>query len=256
MIRLDRKTTVLVTVLALFALSGCVTTTTGRAEPETDDADAADVNFQLGVRYYQKKNYELAKDRLLLSLELDPGRAIVWSTLALTYEQLDNPRLAEEAHNKAIRLAPRDFDVQNSYAVWLCRQKRYDDAEKQFERSVRAVTNDNPEVMLTNAGVCMMQKPDYDTAEDYFRRALEEKPTHGEALLQISLLEHRIGDDLRARAFLQRYRSLYPSDAGVLYLCVLIEEELGDDRARTECASQLLRNFPESREAKQLLAAR
>lgn len=255
MIRIERNTTLAVTVLALFALSGCVSTTTGRVEPEKDDADAADVNFQLGVRYFQKANYELARDRLLLSLDLNPRRAIVWSTLAMTYEQLDNPRLAEEAHSKAIRLAPRDFDVQNAYAVWLCRQKRFDDAQKHFDRSVRAVTNDNPEVMLTNAGVCMMQKPDYDQAEAYFRQALDEKPTHGEALLQMSLLEHRTGDDLRARAFLQRYRSLYPSDAGVLYLCVLIEEELGDDRARTECASQLLRNFPDSREAKQLLAA-
>lgn len=255
MIRIERKTNLVLTVLALFALSGCVTTTTGSVEPETNDANAADVNFQLGVRYYQKANYELAKDRLLLSLELNPRRAIAWSTLAMTYEQLENPRLAEEAHNKAIRLAPRNFDVQNAYAIWLCRRNRFDEAEKQFERSVRPVTNDNPEVMLTNAGVCMMQKPDYEQAETYFRRALEEKPTHGEALLQMSLLEHRTGDGLRARAFLQRYRSLYPSDAGVLYLCVLIEAELGDDRARTECASQLLRNYPDSREAKQLLAA-
>ncbi len=255
MTRIERKTSLAVLIMALFALSGCVTTTTGKAEPEPNDADAADVNFQLGVRYFQKENFELARDRLLLSLELNPRRAIVWSTLAMTYEQLDNPRLAEEAHSKAIRLEPRDFDVQNAYAVWLCRQKRFDDAETQFERSVQAVTNDNPEVMLTNAGVCMMQKPDFAKAETYFRRALDEKPTHGEALLQMSLLEHRTGDDLRARAFLQRYRSLHPSDAGVLYLCVLIEAELGDDRARTECASQLLRNFPESREAKQLLAA-
>ena len=63
-------------------------------------------------------------------------RAIVWSTLATTYEQLGNLRLAEEAHANAMRVGSGDFDVQNSYAVFLCRQQRYSDAEKQFERSI------------------------------------------------------------------------------------------------------------------------
>ena len=167
---------------------------------------------------------------------------------------LDNFRLAEEAHDKAIRLAPKDFDVQNAYAVFLCRQKRYDDAEVQLDRSIKAATNDNPEVMMTNAGVCMMQKPDYAKAEEYFRQALERRPTHAEALLQMAVLEHATGDDLSARAFLQRYRASKKDSASVLYLCALIEGKLGDNRARTECATALKRDFPKSAEARQLEA--
>lgn len=242
---------VLGTVFGL--LAGCISTTTGPPSSEPDDADAADVNYQLAIRYFQNGQFELARDRLLHSIKLNPRRGIVWSTLATTYEQLDNLRLAEEAHDKAVRLSPRDFNVQNGYAVFLCRQERYDDAEAQFARSVRAMTNDNPEIMLTNAGVCMMQKPDHAKAEEYFREALEERPNHGEALLQMSLLEYTTEDFLRARAFLQRYRSTNKVNAGVLYLCVLIEEKLGDERARTECASELLRDFPTSPESKRLL---
>ena len=245
----------LVALAACLMLSACVSTTSGPPSPEADDADAAGVNFQLGTRYFQNENYELARDRLLLSIELDPRRPLVWSTLGATYEMLGNERLAEDAYDRAVRLAPRNFDVQNSYAVFLCRQQRYDDAAQQFERAVRAATNDNPEVMLTNAGVCLAQKPDFELAEDYFRRALEARPTHGEALLQLALLKHQTGDDLRARAFLQRYRSAHPTDSAVLYLCVLIETVLEDDRARTECANELLRDHPESPEARQFLAA-
>ncbi len=243
-----------VLVCSVFGLlAGCVSTTTGRAVAASDDADAADVNYQLAIRYFQNGNYELARDRLLNSIKLNPRRGIVWSTLATTYEQLDNLRLAEDAHDKAVRLAPRDFNVQNGYAVFLCRQQRYDDAEAQFARSIKALTNDNPEVMLTNAGVCMMQKPDYAKAEDYFRQALERRPNHGETLLQLSMLEYSTEDYLRARAFLQRYRSANAVNSGVLYLCVLIEDKLGDERARTECANELLRDFPKSQEAKRLL---
>jgi type IV pilus assembly protein PilF len=241
--------------MLLCLLAGCISTTTGSAVPKPDQAEAATANFQLGVRYFQNGNYELARDRLEQSLKLDPDRAVVWSTLGVTYEMLDNMRLAEESHDKAIRLAPKDFDVQNAYAVFLCRQKRYDDAESQLDRSIRAATNDNPEVMMTNAGVCMMQKPDYAKAEEYFRQALERKPTHAEALLQMAVLKHATGDDLSARAFLQRYRTTNKDNAGVLYLCALVEEELGDERARTECANQLLRDFPRSSEAKKLMSS-
>lgn len=236
-------------------LCGCVTTTTGTTAPKADEVDAASVNYQLAIRYFQNGSYDLARDRLERSIDLDPKRAIVWSTLATTYEQLENLRLAEDSHDKAVRLAPRDFDVQNAYAVFLCRQRRFDDAKTQFDRSIESLTNDNPEVMMTNAGVCMTQKPDYAQAEEYFRRAIERKPKHGEALLQMSILKYATEDGLGARAFLQRYRGFYPSSAGVLYLCVLIEDMLGDERAREECSVELLRSFPDSEEAKKVLNA-
>ena len=240
---------------ACFLLAGCVSTTTGPPKTEADPADAAAVNFQLGIQYFARGNYELARDRLILSTELDPARAIVWSTLATTHEQLGNLRLAEESHDRALKAGPRDFDVQNRYALFLCGQRRFDDAEKQFERSISAVTNDNPELMMTNAGVCLSQKPDYPKAESYFRRALERRPNHGEALLQMALLKHQTGADLNARGFLQRYQGLFPSSAGVLYLCVLIEDKLGDETAKTECTNELLRDFPNSPESRLVLGS-
>lgn len=241
-------------VIAAAALvASCVSTTSGPPKPREEAGDAAGINHQLAIQYFQNGNFELARDRLLLSTELDPDRPNVWSLLALTYEQLGNLRLADDAHEKALRYGPRNFDVQNTYAVYLCRQRRFDEAEQQFERSIKAETNDNPELMMTNAGVCFMQKPDLDRAEIWFRRALERRPTHPEALLQMALLKHTTGDDLSARAFLQRYRQTNPSESGVLYLCVLIEGKLGDDKARTECANELLRDYPKSAESRQLM---
>lgn len=247
-----RKNALVVLASAILAVA-CVSTTTGMPESNSSEADAASINFQLAIKYYQNGNYELARDRLLLSTEQDPKQATVWSALATTYEQLGNLRLAEETHAKALRVGPRNFDVQNSYAVFLCGQQRFADAKIQFDKSIGAATNDNPEVMMTNAGVCMMQAPDYDSAEDYFRQALDRRPAHSEALLQMTLLKHQTGDNLTARAFLQRYQSQYQADSGVLYLCVLIEEALGDQRARSECANELLRGFPESIEAQRVL---
>lgn len=242
-------------VAASLLLAGCVTTTTttNAAKPDADAGDAAELNYQLGARYLRNGNYELARDRLLQSIELNPRNAVAHYTLALTYEQLDNLRLATASYEDAIRIAPRDYNVQNAYAVFLCKQRQYDDARKHFDRAIRVPENDNSEITMTNAGVCMMRKPDLEVAEQYFRMALERKPNYGEALLQLSLLKFSAEDFLGARAFLQRYLSSNVPTAGILFLGVRIEEQLGDDRARTDYSNQILRDFPQSAEARQIL---
>lgn len=239
-------------LLAGFLVSGCVSTTTGTPAPEPNDAEASELNYQLGARYYQNGTYELARDRLELAVEQDPKMAKAYSTLGLTYEALGNQRLATEAYENAIKAAPNDFNTQNTYAVFLCKQRDFKGAKKYFDRAASAPTNDFAERTLTNAGVCMAQKPDYAEAETFFRKALERRPTYGEALLQMCLLKYQEQDFLSARAFLQRYMATNTATAGVLYLAAEIEGKLGNDRGRTEYADQLLRDFPNSPEAQKI----
>ena len=242
----------LVGVAWLLVLSGCISSTTGPPESEPNDQDASDLNYQLGARYYFNEDYDLARDRLELSLEQDPDNAIAWSTLGLTYEALGNMRLAEESFDKAVRVAPRNFQIQDNYATFLCRRGRPDEARRYFDKAIKAPTNDYSEKTYTNAGVCMMQKPDYAAAESYFRGALERRPNYPEALLQMSVLSFERGDALRARAFLQRYMEDNEVSAGILFHGIQIETELGDDSARREYTMQLLKDFPNSPEAQRV----
>ena len=242
--------------ICFLLVAGCVSTTTGTiTEHDRNDKEAADLNYQLGARYYNKGNYNLARDRLLLAIEIDPKMADAYSTLALTYEVLDNQRLARDAYENAIRVAPRDFDIQNTYAVYLCRQQDYSQAQKYFDKAGIHPENDDAEVTLTNAGVCMGQKPDLAAAEKYFRLALDHRQNYGEALLQLCLLKFQQEDYLSARAFLQRYMSGAIPTAGVLYLASRIEDMLGNDRGKTEYENQLIREFPTSPEARKVLGA-
>jgi type IV pilus assembly protein PilF len=242
--------------LCLLAI-GCVQTTTRTGgvgvSPDADEGDAAGLNYQLGARYYRNGNYELARDRLLYSLELNPRNAVAHYTLALTYEKLENLRLATESYEASVRIAPRDHNVQNAYAVFLCNQGQFDKAATHFDRAIEIENNDNSEVAMTNAGVCMLQKPDAARAESYFRQALNNKSNYGEALIQMCLLKFSSQDYLAARAFLQRYLSSNEPSASVLYLGMRIEEQLGDDRARTDYSNQILRDFPKSPEARRIL---
>ena len=72
-------------------------------------------------------------------LNSTPSNPIAHSTLALTYERLENTRLATEYYEKAVKIAPRNFDVLNTYAVFLCRQGEYDEAIKNFDRAIAVI---------------------------------------------------------------------------------------------------------------------
>jgi len=246
----------LLAMAAMVMIGACVSTTSGPEKSEAD-ADAAALRFfQLGAEYYRNGQYDMARDRLQTSLEYEPKMAIAHSTLALTYVQLENRRLAREHFNKAVKFEPDNFDVRNAYAVYLCQQKEFDEARQQFDRAIAVYNNDNAEIPLTNAGVCMANKPDYVLAEKYFREALEFKSSYGEALIQLSALKHKTGNDLHARAFLQRYLISNEAGPSVLLLGIGIEKELGDARAAADYSRQLLQDYPDSNEAKYVLRSR
>ncbi len=246
------RANILVLTVVLAIVSGCVSSTTQVRRTAADD-DAAEQNYQLGARYFRNGSYELARDRLTRAIELEPRMASAHSMLALTYVQLGNTRLATESFDRAIRYGPNDQDVRNTYAVFLCGQREFDEARKQFDRAIDIRENDNPEIMMTNAGVCMAQKPDLALAEQYFRQALQRRPTYGEALIQLAALKHRTGDNFNASAFVQRYLAANEASAAVLYLAIQIENANGNDRAATDYLNDLLRDFPDSEEARQTL---
>jgi len=243
------RITVVPVLAALLVSAGCVSM---EATGESSD-EAADTNYQLGAQYYRNGSFELARARLERAVELDARNANAHSLLALTLVQLGNHRLANESFVRAVRIAPNNKDVRNTYAVYLCQQNQYDDALEQFDRAIGIRENDNAWVEMTNAGVCVAKKPDFSAAETYFRSALELRPTYGEALIQMAALKHRTDDNLTARAFLQRFLGTNPPSAPVLYLAVQIEIAYGDDRAATDYMNQLLRDFPESSEARLML---
>lgn len=249
------KKSELLAVVALsgLILGGCVTTTTGPAEPETGD-DAAEYNYLLGVRYMESENYEVARDRLERALELDSRMGKAYMALGVAYEALGNERLAREAYESSVRVEPRNFELQNGYAVFLCKQREYDKAERYFKRAASHPENDTAETTMINAGLCMRQKSDAAAAEAFFRQALERKPDSGDALLQLCLLKFQQEDFLGSRAFLQRFMVSNRTTAGVLLLAAEIEGKLGNDRGRTEYINQLLREFPESPEARRALS--
>ena len=239
-------------VVAMFALAGCITTGEKRTTT-VDKAEASRVNLNLGIGYIRQGNFDLAREKLERALSQDPELAEAYSALALVYDNLGEPQSAEENYRTAVALAPENSSVLNSYAVFLCRQQRGSEAEALFLKAASNPRYTTPEAALTNAGVCMLQIGNQSKAETYFRNALAKNSRFPDALFQMTNVAFESENLLQARAFMQRYMAAAPSNPQILWLGVQIERGLGNDGAAERYAEELKQKFPTSSEVTRLL---
>ena len=241
--------------LAVMALLFVVLATTSSgsfaARKRNAGSDPAVANLNLGAGYLRQGRLDLAIERLLRALDQNPRLADAHSTIAIAYDQLGSNEDAEKHYKRATQLEPQNPSASNSYAVFLCRQNRWKDAEPYFRRAVDNREYTTPEVALTNAGVCARDGGDLDAAQSYFRQALSRNPTFPDALTNMMDISYQSGNYLQARAFVQRYLDARPATATVLLVCYRVERELKNVAAADKCAMQLKSDFQGSRELAQ-----
>ncbi len=220
------------------------------------EEDAAAYNLQLGVGYLRQGEYQLALDKLNKSLEQNPSLAETHMALGYLYEQTNQPADAEVHLRKASRLAPENPEIQNAYAVFLCKQGSVKAALGAFDKAAMVPLYRTPEVAYTNAGVCARGAGRLDDADTYFRKALAVNKNYDEALLQLASLNFDRGEYFPARAFVERYLQYHKATPDVLWLGVRIEKAMANAVAADEYAQRLLSGFPDSAEARQFLEQR
>lgn len=217
---------------------------------------AAEVNTRLGIGYMERGQLQLAIENLDTALRHDPEHTPAHLTLALIYEQLGDSRRAGQHYRQASRLAPYDGATQNAFAVHLCRQGQYREADRHFQRALDDPFYETVELAYSNAGACARRSGELEQAETYLRQALEVAPDYPDALYQMAELQYELGDPFRARAFLQRFESAADVDASTLKLGYRIEYALDNQREAGQYAARLEQNFPDSRQARELRSMR
>jgi type IV pilus assembly protein PilF len=206
----------------------------------------------LGIEYLRTGNYEMARDKLEKALAADPDSTEANDALAVLYEKVGEPDLAEKYYKKSLALNPENPRGHNNYGQFLCVQGRYEEAEKQFQTAANDPFYTTPSLAMTNAGVCALRIPDEDMAEKYFRQALEMDPEYPPALLQMSMLNYSRGNYLSARAYLQRYQENGQDTPESLWLGIRTEYALDDHQAWGNYALTLRNKFPNSPQAAEL----
>ncbi len=243
----------IVWALSVLLLQACASVPS--SDRLTSGEDAAIANMNLGAGYLRQGRLDLAIARLQRALKQDPRLAQAHTTIAIAYDQLGSKEDAEEHYKRATQLEPNNSASANSYAVFLCRENRWPDAEPYFKRAADNPTYATPEVAYANAGVCARSAGQLDKAEENFRAALSRNPSFPDALAGMIELSYDQKKYLQARAFMQRYLDVQQPDAPLLWMCFNIEQELDNKAAADRCADQLRTRFPRSPEVAQLQQA-
>ncbi len=237
---------------AVAFLPACVSTGTSTRDARASDAAAATANVNLGAEYLRRGRAAVAVDVLERALAIDDGHAEAHLTIALAYGALGELELAETHHRRALRLDSGSAAAQNAYAVFLCSQNRWPDAEPLFRQAADNPDYETPAAALTNAGTCARNANDPESGRRYFLEALAIDPGYPDALANMLDIAWRNGDYIGSRSWLQRSLAARPADAGLLLLCVRIERELADPAAAERCANRLRDDFPDSVEFAQI----
>lgn len=245
-------------LILAFLLAGCASTADAPPSPrreatppmqqKVDLSEAARLNTELGVAYARQGQFDVALEKLERALEQNPNHAPAHSAIALVYVQRRDPVKAEDHYRRALRLSPRDPYTRNNFAIFLCGQNRFADAETLFVEAAQEPNYADAAAAFTNAGVCMRRVPDLDKAEQHFRQALGINEQFSEALAQLASLYYERKDYLRARAFVQRYERAAPPTAAILWIGAKVEFALGDELAAAQYARRLQSEFPGSDE--------
>lgn len=207
---------------------------------------AAETNTQLGIRYLQIGDLEKARNRLEKAIMQAPEYTGAHDAIAVLYEEVGETSKAEKHYRESVRLDPNNGNAQNNYGQFLCKAKRFSEAEDAFKRAIENPYYRSPWVPQTNAGICMMEVPDNARAEAYLRQALKTQPLYAPALMNMGKLSFENGEFLSARAYLQRYQQTAKHIPESLWLGVRTEYALKDRAAWGKYALQLKINFPDS----------
>ena len=246
--RSARLTSLLLPGLAAVALVACSSTSNHVKKKN----DASNYNMQLGMAYLNQGDLGLAKEKLDRAVAENPADPNVHSAMAMLQDRLGHPDLADKEFKAALNLGPRNPDILNNYAVYLCRTGRTDEGVKSFEEAAHNALYRTPEAAYTNAGVCLRGAKRDTQAAMSFQRALQVKPNFAEAAYQLADLDFQRGEVQDARETVDRFISSFEATADLLLLGVRVSRKQGDRLAEERFARKLRLDFPGSDQARAL----
>ncbi|WP_440615316.1 tetratricopeptide repeat protein [Cysteiniphilum sp. 6C5] len=177
--------------------------------PTVDYAKAAKINAELAVVYAQREMLDRAKEKLLKAKSQDANVPTIYYAEGLYYQNLGMPELAARAYEKALRMAPDDFQAYNFYAQFLCMDKhQYQQANHLFQRSIVLPKNINLAETFTLYGRCLLEQGDSKQAKRYFEKAIDQGAGSTLSYWELAQLEYHEKDYKDALSMVNRYIEL------------------------------------------------
>ncbi|MGD8407023.1 MAG: type IV pilus biogenesis/stability protein PilW [Thiohalophilus sp.] len=238
-------------LLSSLLIGACTTT----SEPQLSDErlqQASDLNAELGVRYMQQGNNERAMDKLQKAIEQNEDNARAHQFLGELYRRVGKPDEAAKHFLVALDLTPKDPSLLNNYAILLCDQKKFDDAQTNFEKALNDPVYSGKAGIYANMAQCAEAQNKLKRAEEYYLKALKLDPRVPSANMGMAQITFDMGLYSQSRQYLERFLEQRKHNAQSLWLGILLERRAGNRNRVASYAILLKGRFPDSEEARKL----
>ncbi|MBY0400435.1 tetratricopeptide repeat protein [Myxococcota bacterium] len=193
----------MIAALSIVFAGGCATTTVVEGgQPEV--ASRGRAKRDLGIDYLSTGRTAMAIRELTASLEHDPSDPVTHLWIGDAYRRKAQSERARLAFETAARLAEKNRDTQTlqdarlNLSALLSQMGRPAEAIPHCEALAVDPTYPSPWRPLTNCAWAMFQLGRYDDARARLQTALEYFPRFGPALLNLGILESKLGHSLAA----------------------------------------------------------
>ena len=220
--------------------------------PPDPTQEAGRINARLAMEYLKRDQLQVAQEKIEKALVQNPRDVNVQLSAGLVYERLRENKTAEKHFRQAVKVSPDSPEAQNALGAYLCRNKQQAKGEEMFVKAANNPLYRTPFVAYTNAGVCARSAGQLERAERYLRQALTSQVDYPETYAQLAGVLHERGNNLHARAFVERYLAVAPATADILLLGYNIEVAMKDPSAAAGFRSRLEKEFPDSEQARRV----
>lgn len=247
-------------VVGLTGISGCASKPDGAGpagsgiemvtdsdEPET--RKRARIRLELAVGYFEQGQTTIALDELKQSIAADPTYAEAYSLRGLIYMRLNDFRFAEESFRKALAISPRDSNIMHNLGWLLCQQARYPESFQIFSQALSNPQYGERAKTFRALGLCQVRAGLRDDAELSLLKSYEFDAGNPITAYNLATLLFQRGDFVRAQFYVRRLNNSELANAESLWLGVKVERHMANRDAMQQLAAQLVKRFPQSREA-------
>ncbi|MDP2559919.1 type IV pilus biogenesis/stability protein PilW [Psychrobium sp. 1_MG-2023] len=246
-------------ICTLFLVSGCVTqqyVTTGDnevTERVINTREAAMARLKLALEYLRNNKTAQAKLNLDRAAAINPNIDGVQSSYAYYFQTVGEVDKADQAYREALDAFPDNSNTRNNYGAFLCDLARYEQAEKQFVIAIESNATAQMANSYENAGLCALRDQNWARAQKHLSAVLKYESLRVRSLLGLAKAEIELGNFNQAQQQLRSYRGIYAQTPQSLWLSVQLEHKKNNSAMAKKLGSILIRNYPESKEAKTYL---
>lgn len=241
-------------------ISGCASKPDGsslngtRTEIVTDSDEPevrrrARIRLELAVGYFEQGQTTIALDELKQSIVADPNYGEAYNLRGLIYMRLNDLRFAEESFRKALVLSPRNSNVMHNLGWLLCQQGRYPDSFQLFDQVLSDPQYGERAKTFRAQGLCQVRAGLRSDGERSLLKSYEFDAGNPITAYNLALLMVQRGDFARAQFYVRRLNNSDLANAESLWLGVKVERRMENRDAMLQLADQLIKRFPDSREA-------